>query len=183
MGAPLESAIQEHETFWQSAYQKHGNALLAYLRVRVPDASEAEDLLHETFVKAIRGMRQPEEITQIRSYLFTIAHHLLLNHIRDRRRPIHLVADSSDAADQPELVDSVSPSPVEAMQHRSFAIKLNQILNQMNPRLRTAFDLGILNKLAYADIAKTTGWTLSTVKINVHRARKFAMQHLSEFLP
>jgi len=74
LGDFLISPAPNSETFWQSAYQKHGSALLTYLRVRIPDQADAEDILQETFVKAIRATEKTEEISKVRSYLFTIAH-------------------------------------------------------------------------------------------------------------
>jgi len=167
----LVSTTHANETFWQSAYQKHGSALLAYLRVRIPNATDAEDLLHETFVKAIGARQKPNEISKIRSYLFTIAHRLMLNQIRASHSSTHLVKAVGNNQELENQIDLDSPTPDEAMERRSFAFKLNLTLSQMNPKLRTAFDLGILQKLPYSEIAEKTGWTLPTGGCDVPESR------------
>ena len=40
-------------TFWRNAYEKHGPSLLAFLVSRIRDRDDAEDLLQETFVRAL----------------------------------------------------------------------------------------------------------------------------------
>ncbi len=46
---------------WNVAYDVHGPDLLAFLRRVLGDATAAEDLLHDTFVRAIRARNQTAE--------------------------------------------------------------------------------------------------------------------------
>jgi DNA-directed RNA polymerase specialized sigma24 family protein len=48
---------------------------------------------------------------------------------------------------------------------------------------RKAFELAILDKMPYREIARLTGWSISQVKINVYRARKRTIEGLAEVLP
>ncbi len=70
--------MENQAEFWQSAYQKHGSSILAYLRVKTGSLEEAEDLLQETFVKAIKASATIGALAKLRSFLFTTAHLLFL---------------------------------------------------------------------------------------------------------
>ncbi|MBZ0089103.1 MAG: sigma-70 family RNA polymerase sigma factor, partial [Thermoanaerobaculia bacterium] len=73
------------ETIWQDAYRRERGALLAFLRRLVRDGGLAEDLLQETFVRAIRAGRAGADPERLRSYLFTIARNLAADHFRRPR--------------------------------------------------------------------------------------------------
>ena len=84
----------------ENLYRETAPALLAYFRAQPALAGVAEDLLHDTFVRAIRS---PERITRAvtpRAYLFGIARHVGV----DARRAIRPAAEFA--------VEPTAPPPV-----------------------------------------------------------------------
>ena len=65
----------------------HKSAYFAILYI-VRDKMYAEDLLQETFVKALRSLSQYAAGTNFTAWLFTIARSLALNHIKKYRREV-----------------------------------------------------------------------------------------------
>jgi len=176
----VDLPINQDEEFWQSAYQKHGSAILGFLKVRLFNQADAEDLLQETFVRAIRASDRIVDLARLRSFLFTIAHNLMVNRLRDqKKRAPGPDAGAPEALAAPE--DGASPEI--ASQMNAFKRRLTMVLNDLSPNLRQAFELGVLQQEPYAEISKRTGWSLSAVKINVYRARKRVIEELGEFLP
>jgi hypothetical protein len=56
--------------FWRAVFAEHGAAVLAYLRLRLRRREDAEDLLHETFMWAIRAgeaLREDEKVRVVQS--------------------------------------------------------------------------------------------------------------------
>ncbi len=172
--------LERNEEFWQSAYQKYGASILAFLKVRVFDQADAEDLLQETFVRAIRASNSIVDLGKLKSFLFAIAHNLLVNRIRDQKS-----RSAAKPTDEAEAIPAQRPdaSPEHASQMNAFHHRLSLALNDMPPNLRKAFELGVLQQEPYAEIARKTGWSAASVKINVYRARKYAVERLSGFLP
>lgn len=170
-------------SLWQDAYQRHGGAVLAFLESRLGRREEAEDLLQETFVRAIRagGLR---EAAKLRSYLFTIAHNLLLNR-RRRRRPVLLFSQAREAesARLGEVADGEAEDPESAARFGDLERRLDEILAAMPDAQRIAFRSAVLERTPYRRIATDNGWTLAQVKINVYRARRRAMEALGDLLP
>lgn len=169
--------------FWQDAYHRHGSAVLAFLESRTGRREDAEDLLQETFVRAIRAAGDLREKTKLRAYLFTIAHNLILN--QRRRRPFLLFSQArgKEADRLRDLADGPHRDPEAAACFEDLERRLAEVLAAMPPAHRTAFRSGVLEKRPYREIAAETGWTAAQVKINVYRARRRAMAALADLLP
>lgn len=156
--------------FWHRAYREHGSAVLAFLRSRVGSREDAEELLQETFVRVLRRSCAFDDQRSARAYLFTTAHNLARNHAR-RRRVSPFV---EGPAGEPEAAGSAD---VRA-RLRSLLETVERELGGMPEAHRTAFRLGVLDKLPYREIAARTGWSAAQVKINVYRARKRVVEAL-----
>ena len=158
----MSSSWEDNPEFWRSAYQSHGGAILSYLKVRTPTQEDAEDILQETFVKGIHAASSLTDITKIRSFLFAIAHNQLVNTLRNKK---------------PNLVLNEEPvsttfTPEEELSNQTFRNQLDFMVKTLSGNHRKAFEMAVLKGMSYKQISALTGWSLSTVKINVYRARK-----------
>ena len=180
MDEPMTQAATS--TFWHTAYQAHAPAVLAFLGRRLPSREEAEDLLQETFVRAMRAQPDTANVGGIRAYLFTTAHHLLVSRYH-KRRPVLFseVAESASAALE-ELADPRAAAPDEAADLSRLEQRLKGALGTLSPDHRIAFELAVLGQRPYPVIARELGWTLGRVKSNVHRARKKVIAALGDLL-
>ncbi len=158
-------------TFWHGAYREHGGAVLAFLASRLGRREDAEDLLQETFVKAIRS-GQLRDTEKVKPYLFSIAHRLTLNHFRKRRE--RLFSEEADGvADILErLEDGAGATPEAEASGRDLADRVKEILLGLPEAHRRAFEAAVLQRRSYREIADRNGWTLAQVKTNVFRARR-----------
>ena len=68
---------------------EHGDALFRYALFRIHDAQVAEDLVQETFLAAIRGKDKFAGRSSVKTWLFGILKHKIIDHIRkiSRERP------------------------------------------------------------------------------------------------
>ena len=168
------------DTFWQSTYRQHGPAVLAFLSSRVGRREMAEDLLQETFVRAIRAQGRLRDVERIRSYLFSTAHRLVINHFR-RRRPV-LFSEVQERADIVDREDASARSSEETTDLHRAGARLRDVVESLTPALRTAFQAAVLEGKPYAEIARENGWTEGQVRVNVCRARKRVIAELRELL-
>lgn len=175
----LESAMQHDRVFWRAAYQAHGPAVLAFLRHRLGRKEDAEDLLQETFVRAIRS-GSFQEGGNLRAYLMRIAHNLWVSWCRRPR----LVTPLDDSQEEMlgELPDAAA-SPEQEATWSDLRGKVGRVLEGLSGSHRRAFELGVLEQRSYSEICQITGWSLSQVKINIYRARKHVLAELRQDLP
>lgn len=171
-------AAADSAVYWRAAYEQYGPALLAYLLSRLPRRDDAEDLLQETFVRAIRASGSLRDEGKLRSYLFTVAHNLMINQVR-RTRVLPLSATGERGGDTFEgIADDESDSPEDTVHLRDLDETVAQAMEMMTPAHREAFRMGVLEGRPYSEIARLTGWSLAQVKINIYRARKTAIAEI-----
>ncbi len=69
------SATRETENL----FGEHRESLLRYIRYRLSDRSEAEDIAQESFIRFYQALSREEEISQPKAWLFRVAHNLLVD--------------------------------------------------------------------------------------------------------
>jgi RNA polymerase sigma-70 factor (ECF subfamily) len=175
------------DSFWQAAYERHAAVVLAFLGRRLPNREEAEDLLQETFVRAIRAGNAREE--RLRYYLLTTARHLLVNRLRRPRLVVGADSlarrhgDDDNEVERPlEEVADTAASPERDTAWSAFHADLQRAVAALPPDLRRAFRLGVIERHPYADVMRLTGWSLPQVKTNVFRARQRVLAALGDRL-
>jgi RNA polymerase sigma-70 factor, ECF subfamily len=171
--------LKDDRTLWLQAYEAHGPSILAFLTSRIGRRDLAEELLQETFVRAMRRGPEVASLEHLRAYLFTTAHHLLVD---DRRRHrMRLFSELTQAEES-----SITKAPAEATESSEIVDldrireRLEQALSQLSPPHRAAFQAAVLEQKPYAAIAREQEWTMEQVKINVHRARKKVIAMLGD---
>ncbi|HLF57856.1 MAG TPA: sigma-70 family RNA polymerase sigma factor [Thermoanaerobaculia bacterium] len=172
---------EETSTAWRSAWESERGALLAFLRRRLRNEEAAEDLLQETFVRAIRAGRV-DRGEELRPYLFTIAHHLVADHWRRRFRLVPRTAAVAADGGLEAIADERSESPEAEAGRRGIERRVREAMAALPERYQRAFRLAAVEQRSYREIAEVTGWSLDQVRINVHRARRRLIDELGSEL-
>ncbi|MGH2446792.1 MAG: RNA polymerase sigma factor [Candidatus Limnocylindria bacterium] len=131
-----------------SAYTDHADALRAYLTAFTHDASAAEDLLHETYLRLLIEVGAGRPPTHLRAWLFRVAGNLATS--RARREGVAVRR-------APELLrHDVAPSPEDVLLDREAARSLTSRLSTLPEHVRMAL---LLSALGYsgAEIARRIG--------------------------
>ena len=165
-------------TDWLAAYEGHGSQIRAYLGRRLRRIEDAEDLTQEVFARAMMAPGGISDQSKTKSYLMQTAHNLLVNHLRRAPRLAVAASDLNEELDLDSLPDRRGESTDAGVQHRELIERLERCLEALPTDQRTAFELGVLRKMPYAEIAALHGWSISKVKIDVFRARKHVLGSL-----
>jgi RNA polymerase sigma-70 factor (ECF subfamily) len=130
--------------------------LAAYLRRMCRDAAQVDDLRQETLIRVWRGLASYDDRQRFGAWLFTIAHHVTIDHVRRHSR-------EPDAAAAPidELPGAADPAS------GFFARELGRLLDDavagLPEKQRRVFLLRQHGSLKFREIADLTGEPLSTV--------------------
>lgn len=152
----LNAARAGRSWAWSRLYSELAGPVLGYLRVR--GAAEPEDLLSEVFLQVVRGLATFDGDSQgFRSWVFTIAHHRLVDERRARgRRPVQVRDDLelSGTEDDPALVviDRLTDEEIIAL------------LSALTPEQRDVLLLRLLGGLTIEEIAEAIGKTSGAIK-------------------
>ena len=140
-------------------FRDHHAQILSYLQRRT-GPSEAADLAAEVFLVAWRRLADaPNE--QAVLWLYGVAHHVLANHHRGRRRRAHLAA---------ELADSLRHA-TPADEPTTLSLQVRAALATLPAVDREVLTLTVWEELRPAEIAAVVGLAPGTVRVRLHRAR------------
>ena len=142
-----------------AAWSAHEAELRRYLRHCLADRDEADDLLHDLFLKACRQGEAFCAVSQPRAWLFEVARNTVLDHLRRRRPTLPLPPDL--AATEP------AEAPVDQL-----AQCLPRVLAELSPEDREAVSLCDLGGMSQAAFAELKGLSLPGAKSRVQRARQ-----------
>lgn len=155
---------------------QHTPRLGRYVRSMVRDRSEAEDLLQEILLRAHRGLDELRETEACATWLFRIATHACLDHLRQRaRRP-----GIDDGAD-PDAVGGSGDDPItlqDTIERREMSECVQRYLIALPDDYRSVIMLTEMEGLTGPEISDLLGVPLTTVKMRLHRARRMLQEEL-----
>ena len=173
-------------TAFEELVEKYKQPVINLLYRTLPDATEAEDLAQHVFVQVFKSAHRYRVSAKFSTWLYTIARNLCLNEIRRRSRH---PADSLDAThpdneDQPhrQYEDTKNALPPDLVLRDELTQKVEEALADLPENQKTAILLFQEEELAYEDIAKILGCSLSATKSLIHRGRETLKQRLKPYL-
>lgn len=129
--------------------------LAGYLVRMCADAGHADDLLQETLIRVWRGLPSYDDRRRFGSWLFTIAHHVAIDHLRRRAREPDEVA--------PVLEMAGDGDPSGQFMARELGQLLARAVERLPEKQRRVFLLRQHGRFKFREIAELTGEPLSTV--------------------
>ncbi len=151
------------EAWIDDLYRRHGSAVFSFLRGMVRDSHAAEDLMQETFARALAAADGFEARALPSTWLFTIARNLALNHIRSRRHEASRRCDLNSIA-------AAGGDPLEKAGIDDEAALVLAALVTLGEEKREVFLLKVIEGLTYREIAGVIGCPMGTVQSRFHRA-------------
>jgi RNA polymerase sigma-70 factor, ECF subfamily len=130
------------------------------------DPTEAEDLVQETYAKALRGFSSFQAGTNFRAWMYRILRNTFLTSRTGLRQTVPL--DPNDDAEVP----AVSDTPETILLERSQQQLLQTALEELPLPFREILLLCEVEEMSYQEIADTLAVPIGTVMSRLSRARK-----------
>ncbi len=146
-----------------SAYQSHQRWIYAWLCKKLGSSQDAADLTQDTFLKLLQKT-ESFTIVEPRAYLTTIAHGLMVNHIR--RRDIEKAYLEQIA----HLSFAFAPSEESKAIALELLIKIDTLLNGLTYKTQKAFLLSQVDGLTHAEIAANLHISVASVRLYIKKA-------------
>ncbi len=159
----------------------YADALYNLARHLTGSGPEAEDLVQETYVHALRSWDQFAPGTDLRAWLFRILRNAFLSrHRRSRRDPAEGGHDADEQGD-PTVADRWLRDDFELDRMRHLvAEEIEEALASLSEDARTVILLD-LEGLTEAEVASAMGCAVGTVKSRLARARAALRERLADY--
>jgi RNA polymerase sigma-70 factor, ECF subfamily len=154
--AAAETPAMDEETF-RLFYNRTARPLRTYLCATLHDASLADDLLQESYMRFLQAqLPAGSGDDHIKNYLFRIATNLMRDHFRSARP-----APLSDLPSRANLSDAV-------LQRED----LRRIMEELNPKQRELLWLAYVEQFSHGEIANMLGTKTASIRPMLARARQ-----------
>jgi RNA polymerase sigma-70 factor (ECF subfamily) len=167
---------------FETLYDRHALPVWRFVQRSVHDRALADDLVQDVWFSLIRQAPRYEPRARFRTWLFTLAHHRLVDHWRTHKAHASLDAETDDGA---ALADTLAADsgfgPVRQLQSREQAQALLDALAALPLPQRETFLLQAEGGLSLAEIAQATGVNAETAKSRLRYARERLRQALEAF--
>ncbi len=150
------------EADFEGLYEREAQGLFGFLAYRTGDRVLAEDLLADTFEKALRGRRGfDRRKASEKTWLYTIARNTLRDHVRRQGAESRALERSAPAGEEDPA------DPFSDLGHRD---EVARALAVLSAEEREAVALRFGADLTVPEMAKVLGAELTTVEGRVYRA-------------
>jgi len=162
----LVAAATRDPTAFAVLYQHYFPRLYAYARYRTPGVHEAEEVVADTFLKVVESLDRFrwQHDHSFAAWVFRIAHNVLVDRTRRRRRDGELVS-LSELADVPGDREPV----VERLIQEEELARIRRLLAVLPPRRQEAITLRFFGGLRNQEIARVLGLDERTVASHLSR--------------
>lgn len=151
---------------YNQCVDSHSDSLYRFILKHIKDEDAAKDIVQDTYEKVWRKVNDIES-TNAKSYLFTAAHHTLIDYTRKAKK----------RGDYNEVVENT-------LKHEKHYSDLKEILNTALDKLpeiqKSVVLLRDYEGYDYSEIGKITNLTESQVKVYIFRARAFLKNYIGK---
>jgi RNA polymerase sigma factor (sigma-70 family) len=146
-----------------------------FIRRRVADDDEAEDILQDVFYELIEAYRLMKPIEQVGAWLFRVARNRIIDGFRKKKpEPLSAEADADSEDSGRRSLEELLPSPdagPEAAYARSILLEeLDAALDELPEEQREVFLAHEFEGISFKEISAETGVSVNTLLSRKHHA-------------
>jgi len=157
----------------------YSRRLLGFIRKRVNNEADAEDILQDVFYQFI-GNTQP--IEQVTAWLFTVARNKITDKQRKKKpealEDLYASAEEDVAFDWTEIFFDDTDNPETSYLRNLFWEALDNALNELPAEQREVFVMNEIEGIPFKDISEKTGQPVNTLLSR----KRYAVLHLRDRL-
>jgi RNA polymerase sigma factor (sigma-70 family) len=179
MDLVLSDRMTDQDQRLTAAFERDRGRLRNFIRSRVPDTADAEDVLQDVFFELVEAYRLTQPIEQVTAWLFEVARNRITDLFRRRSRESQHAAppaldDESRARWAEDLLPSPDAGPEAAYARSVLAAALDDALDELPDEQREVFVAHELLGFSFKEIAARTGENVNTLLGRKH----YAVLHL-----
>ena len=167
-------ALEQNRRIAETVERERGR-LRNFIRRRVPDPGDAEDILQEVFYELVEASRLMQPLEQVTAWLYRVATNRIIDLFR-KKKPVMLTNEEWLTLD--DLLPSPEEGPEAAYARTVLLDEIDAALDELPDEQREAFVAHELRGRSFKEIAEETGVSVNTLLSRKH----YAVLHLRKRL-
>ncbi|HEV2522127.1 MAG TPA: RNA polymerase sigma factor [Candidatus Acidoferrales bacterium] len=175
--------MADHEERITEAIGREQGRLRSFIRRRVADEADAEDILQDVFFEFIEAYRLMKPIEQAGAWLFRVARNRIIDRFR-KKKPVAFSglntteSEGGDSLSLEELLPSPDAGP-EALYARSILLEeLDAALDELPEDQREVFVAHEFEGVSFKELSASTGVGINNLLSRKHRAVLYLRRRL-----
>ena len=158
--------MSEQDQFLAEAMEREEPRLRSFIRKRVLDTSDAEDVLQDVFYELIAAYRMMKPVEQVTAWMFRVARNRITDLFRQRKavslnEPVS--ADGEDATTLEDLLPSAGAGPDAVFARGVLLEALDDALDELPEAQREVFLAHEVLGRSFAEMSAETGVSVNTL--------------------
>lgn len=148
--------------------QKERRRLLSFIQKRIPDRTEAEDILQDVFYQLTEAYRSINSIERVTSWLFTVARNKITDRYR-KKKPETFSQKQSDFNDDDkalrleDILSSVAGNPDSELMRSTIWHNIEEALEELPEEQKEVFVMHEFEDLSFKEISAMTHVPVNTL--------------------
>lgn len=174
--------MAEQDQRISEAVEREQVRLRNFIRRRVADPGEAEDILQDVFYELLEAYRMMKPVEQVTAWLFRVARNRITDLFRRKKREarseLSVYAEDGQEVGWEDLLPSPDAGPDAAFARRVLLEELDAALDELPEEQREVFVAHELMGYSFKDLAEESGVSVNTLLSRKH----YAVLHLRQRL-
>ena len=152
---------------------------IAFHLAKVPD--EAQDLVQETFARALAAYDQFDPRTNMKAWLTKILYNFFYDHYRQKKRwlPGEFPEQQADPWEQ---VPAQNPGPESQLLLKELKAQISDVLRKLPEEFRAPIVLVDMGDFSYDEAAEILSCPIGTIRSRLSRGRRLLHQYLEAYV-
>jgi RNA polymerase sigma-70 factor (ECF subfamily) len=146
------------------------------------DEDHAQELVQETFVRALAAHHQFNPGTNMKAWLTKILHNLFFDRYQQSKRWISTDDPASQESDYWKRSSTENPGPESQVLLKELSANITDALKRIPEEFRIPILLVDMSDFSYAEAAEILSCPIGTIRSRLSRGRKLAQQHLAAYV-
>jgi len=159
-----------------TSYEHEKSGLLRYIRSRISNLRDAEDILQEVFTQAVSHLNALEPVDNLIGWLYTAAHNRIVDWYRHRRTAERFENDLTE-----EIFGEADPDLLDDEEQAILLERLYAAIGELPEEQRRVILLQSLHEMTFREIAAMEGVSINTLLARKGYAIKYLRNHLADW--